>query len=213
MTSEYNAAQRLLHKIKQSVSNFELSNYADEAVIKAAIVQDLQTLSKRITEYRILGRQEANERKRNMMLDRASTMTDEHDQLKRRYEKLKMHKEEQATYQDSRSQLFQQSGPPMDTAITMDGQGGGVDGGFWERSENALDGFIAQGMASLGGLREQRGLLEGAHRRILNADSTLGLSRSVITYINRRTTQDKIILVVGMAVTCIAIYFIIHYFG
>ncbi|KAJ1648153.1 protein transport protein bos1 [Coemansia asiatica] len=197
MTSEYNAAQRLLHKVKQSVSDFELGKYNDEAVIKAAIVQDLQTLSKRITEYRILGRQESAERKRTMMLDRASTMADEHEQLKRRYEKLKQRKIEQSMYQDTRQELFQrnpsvgQASGPMDTAINMDPQG---EEGFWGRSEQALDGFIAQGMASLDNLREQRGLLQGAHRRILNADNTLGLSRSVITYINRRTTQDKIFL-------------------
>ncbi|KAJ1899295.1 protein transport protein bos1 [Kickxella alabastrina] len=219
MTSEYNAAQRLLHKIKQSVSDFELGRFNGPAVIQAAIVQDLQTLSKRITEYRILGRQEATERKRNMMLDRASSMAEEHEQLKRRYEKLKQRKTEQATYDDNRNELFQRSNMngsgagamPMDTTIMMDSQG--EDGGFWGRSEQALDGYISQGMASLDNLREQRSMLQGAHKRILNADSTLGLSKSVITYINRRTTQDKIFLVAGMFVTCICIYFIVHYFG
>ncbi|KAJ1823104.1 protein transport protein bos1 [Coemansia sp. RSA 2599] len=218
MTSEYNAAQRLLHKVKQSVSDFELGKYNDELVIKAAIVQDLQTLGKRVTEYRLIGRQEATERKRNMMLDRASSMADDHEQLKRRYEKLKQRKTEQAMYQDTRQELFQRTAAmggggarePMDTAIVMDPQ---AEEGFWGRSEQALDGFIAQGMASLDSLREQRGLLQGAHRRILNADNTLGLSRSVITYINRRTTQDKIFLVGGMFVTCVFIYFIVHYFG
>ncbi|KAJ2787368.1 protein transport protein bos1 [Coemansia interrupta] len=216
MTSEYNAAQRLLHKVKQSVSDFELGKYNDELVIKGAIAQDLQTLGKRIPEYRIIGRQESNERKRTLMLDRASTMTDEHEQLKRRFEKLKQRKTEQATYEENRQELFQRGNAggsgraPMDTAINMDTAG---EDGFWGRSEQALDGYITQGLASLDNLREQRGLLEGAHRRILNADSTLGLSRSVITYINRRTTQDKIFLVAGMFATTICIYFIVHYFG
>ncbi|KAJ1877305.1 protein transport protein bos1 [Coemansia sp. RSA 1722] len=217
MTSEYNAAQRLLHKVKQGVSDFELGKYNDELVIKAAIVQDLQTLSKRITEYRLIGRQETGERKRTMMLDRATTMADEHELLKRRYDKLKQRKQEQALYQESRQELFQRSQQqqsvgrePMETAIVMDPQ---MEDGFWGRSEMAVDGFIAQGMASLDNLREQRGLLQGAHRRILNADNTLGLSRSVITYINRRTTQDKIFLAGGMFATCVLIYFIIHYFG
>ncbi|KAJ1864498.1 protein transport protein bos1, partial [Coemansia sp. RSA 2703] len=181
MTSEYNAAQRLLHKVKQSVSDFELGKYNDELVIKGAIAQDLQTLGKRIPEYRIIGRQESNERKRTLMLDRASTMTDEYEQLKRRFEKLKQRKTEQATYEDNRQELFQRNNAgvsaraPMDTAINMDTSG---EDGFWGRSEQALDGYISQGLASLDNLREQRGLLEGAHRRILNADSTLGLSRS-----------------------------------
>ncbi|KAJ1652030.1 protein transport protein bos1 [Coemansia sp. RSA 1836] len=211
MTSEYNAAQRLLHKIKQNVSEFELNSNGKTEVVEAGVTQDLQTLSKSITEYRILGRQESNERKRKTMLDRATAMADDHELLKRRFEKLKLRKSEQATYKQERNELFQpvatSGGQMMDTAITVD------EDAFWGRSERALDGYIAQGMASLDNLREQRGLLQEARRRIWNADSTLGLSRSVITYINRRTAQDKIFLAAGMVVTCLAIYFIVHYFG
>ncbi|KAJ2844678.1 protein transport protein bos1 [Coemansia brasiliensis] len=215
MTSEYNAAQRVLHKLKQDVSELDLlATTEDATVIQGAIAQNLQTLSKRITEYRSVGRQEANERKRTTMLDRASTMADEHEQLKRRFEKIKQRRASQTTYTNERNELFQRtqnSGrTQMDTAIVMDPQD---EEAFWHRSEQALDGYIAQGMASLQNLREQRGLLHDAHRRILNADDTLGLSRSVIKLINRRTTQDKIILGGGMVVTCILIYFIVHLFG
>ncbi|KAI9506253.1 protein transport protein bos1 [Coemansia spiralis] len=214
MTSEYNAAQRLLHKIKESVSDFELDRgESTDAATQGAITLDLQTLGKRIAEYRILGRQEVNERKRKMMLDRASSMAEDHEQLKRRFEKLKQQKANRETHTQNRSELFQRnptagSREPMDTTIVMDSQED-----FWGRTEQTLDGFIAQGVASLDNLREQRGFLQNAHRRILNADNTLGLSRTVITYINRRTTQDKIILAAGMTLTCIGIYFIIHYLG
>ncbi|KAJ1663510.1 protein transport protein bos1 [Coemansia sp. RSA 1813] len=216
MTSEYNAAQRLLHKIKQNVSDFDLSEGDNnKAAVQGAIAVDLQTLEKRIGEYRILGRQEGNERKRKMMLERASAMTDEHSQLGRRFEKMKQLKTERQENAQNRAELFQRNPTagtrePMDTAIDMGVQN---EEAFWDRSENALDGFIAQGLASLESLREQRGFLDNARRRILNADSTLGLSRTVITYINRRTTQDKIILVAGMVATCFGIYLIIHYLG
>ncbi|KAJ2831626.1 protein transport protein bos1, partial [Coemansia furcata] len=198
MTSEYNSAQRLLHKIKQSVSEFELNNTgANTSVVQAAIAQDLQTLGKSIAEYRILGRQESNERKRKTMLDRATSMSDDHELLKRRFEKLKLRKTERATVTQERRELFQGgSSVALDTAITVD------EDAFWGRSERALDGFIAQGMASLDNLREQRGLLERTRRKLWNAGGTLGLSKSVITYINRRTAQDKIFLVAGMFLTC-----------
>ncbi|KAJ2360604.1 hypothetical protein H4S02_011904, partial [Coemansia sp. RSA 2611] len=103
MTSEYNAAQRLLHKIKQSVSEFELNNSGGSTtVVEAAVAQDLQTLSKSITEYRILGRQESNERKRKTMLDRATAMADDHELLKRRFEKIKLRKTERETFTQGR---------------------------------------------------------------------------------------------------------------
>ncbi|KAJ2492187.1 protein transport protein bos1 [Coemansia sp. RSA 2050] len=205
MTSEYNAAQRLLHKIKQSVSEFELNNsVSSTTVVEAAVAQDLQTLSKSITEYRILGRQESNERKRKTMLDRASSMADDHELLKRRFEKIKLRKNERETLTQGRNELLHGA---AETAITVD------EDAFWNRSERALDGYIMQGMASLDNLREQRGILEGTRRRLWNAGGTLGLSRSVIGYINRRTAQDKIFLVAGMLLTCVGIYFIVHYFG
>ncbi|KAJ2713800.1 protein transport protein bos1 [Coemansia spiralis] len=215
MTSEYNAAQRVLHQLKQHVSEFELSAGAsDTTVVQAAVAQELLTLGQRVAEYRLLGRQEANERKRKMMLERASAMGDEHEQLKRRYGKLKQQKEERALHRDERSELFQR-GPgtgraPADTVVPMDPQD---EEAFWGRAEQELDGYIAQGVASLSNLREQRGFLYNAHQRVLNATATLGLSQSVIGLINRRTTQDKIILGAGMLFTCIFIYAVIHYFG
>ncbi|KAJ1742308.1 protein transport protein bos1 [Coemansia sp. RSA 989] len=178
MTSEYNAAQRVLHKLKQDVSELDLlASMEDATVLQGAISQNLQTLSKRITEYRSVGRQEGNERKRTTMLNRASTMAEEHEQLKRRFEKIKQQRTLQTTHTEERNELFQRthSGRAQDTAIVMDPQD---EEAFWSRSEQALDGYIAQGMASLQNLREQRGLLHDAHRRILNADDTLGLSRS-----------------------------------
>ena len=48
---------------------------------------------------------------------------------------------------------------------------------------------------------------------MLNVNSFLGLSKTVIRNINRRTTQDKIILFGGMTMTIFFIYLIIHYFG
>ncbi|KAJ1936003.1 hypothetical protein EC988_008318, partial [Linderina pennispora] len=126
MTSEYNAAQRLLHKIKQNVSEFELDTRTDSQVLQAGIAQDLQTLGKKIAEYRILARQDTNERKRRMMIDRATAMADDHENLKRRVEKIKQHKQNQTTYSHERAELFQRpnASQPMDTAITMDGPQG-----------------------------------------------------------------------------------------
>ncbi|KAJ2511161.1 protein transport protein bos1 [Coemansia sp. RSA 1939] len=222
MTSEYNAAQRLLHKVKQNVSAFDLAadspgDTSGGHVAQGAIELDLETLDRRIAEYRVLGRQEGNERKRKTMLDRAGAMSEERDQLARRFGKLKQHKTVRLEHAHNRAELFQRNpavaeSVAADTVIDM-GMHSHDEGAFWDRSEQALDGFIAQGLASLDSLRDQRGFLRNAHARIINADNTLGLSRSVITYINRRTTQDKIILAVGMLATCFGIYFIIHYFG
>lgn len=52
--------------------------------------------------------------------------------------------------------------------------------------ETQLDNFLAQGQEILGNLVDQRTMLKGTHKRILDAANTLGLSRDVIGWIEKR---------------------------
>ena len=49
-----------------------------------------------------------------------------------------------------------------------------------------LDEFLAQGQAVLDDLKDQGNVLKGTKRRLLDAANTLGLSRNVIGWIERR---------------------------
>ncbi|WFD23047.1 protein transport protein bos1 [Malassezia equina] len=80
-------------------------------------------------------------------------------------------------------------------------------------TENQLDAFIAQGRSVLGNLVEQRGILKNTRRRLLDAANSVGMSREVIGYIDRMSTQDTIIFFVGAAFTLFAFYLIYHWLG
>jgi golgi SNAP receptor complex member 2 len=101
---------------------------------------------------------------------------------------------------------------------------------FIQNTENRLDDFIAQGRAVLDDLVDQRGVLKGTQRRLLDAANTLGLSRDVIGWIERRrfvvylvdykfgliffhSTQDMYIFVAGALVTFFCFYLILRYLG
>ena len=58
---------------------------------------------------------------------------------------------------------------------------------FINETENQLDNFIAQGREVLDNLMEQRTILKGTQKRLLDAANTLGLSRNVIGWIEKRT--------------------------
>lgn len=58
---------------------------------------------------------------------------------------------------------------------------------FIDSTENQLDAFIAQGREVLDNLVDQRNMLKGTQRRLLDAANTLGLSRDVISWIEKRT--------------------------
>ncbi|GJJ06581.1 hypothetical protein Clacol_000774 [Clathrus columnatus] len=57
---------------------------------------------------------------------------------------------------------------------------------FIKSTEARLDDFIAQGQEVLNNLVDQRNILKGTQRRLLSAANTLGLSREVIGWIERR---------------------------
>jgi Golgi SNAP receptor complex protein 2 len=58
---------------------------------------------------------------------------------------------------------------------------------FLQESENNIDNYIAQGRAVLENLVEQRGMLKGTKRKLLDAANTLGMSRETIGWVERRT--------------------------
>ena len=79
--------------------------------------------------------------------------------------------------------------------------------------ESRVDDFISQGRAVLDNLVDQREILKGTHRRILDTANTLGLSREVIGWIERRSKQDMYLFFAGALFTLVAFYYIWKWFG
>jgi len=57
---------------------------------------------------------------------------------------------------------------------------------FVQNTDSRLDDFIAQGREVLDNLVDQRNILKGTQRRVLDTANTLGLSRDVIGWIEKR---------------------------
>lgn len=57
---------------------------------------------------------------------------------------------------------------------------------FIQNTDSRLDDFLAQGREVLDNLVDQRNILKGTQRRLLDTANTLGLSRDVISWIERR---------------------------
>ncbi|KAF8894950.1 golgi SNAP receptor complex member bos1 [Gymnopilus junonius] len=84
---------------------------------------------------------------------------------------------------------------------------------FIQNTDSRLDDFLAQGREVLDNLRDQRNILKGTQRRILDAANTLGLSRDVIGWIEKRSTQDTYIFLGGAIFTFFCFYLIWSYLG
>ena len=81
-----------------------------------------------------------------------------------------------------------------------------------QNSNRAIDDLLGSGQGILENLREQRGVLKSAHKKVLDLMNTLGLRNTVMRLIERRTTQDKFILYGGMVFTTIFMLMTIYYF-
>ncbi|EDR09061.1 golgi SNAP receptor complex member bos1 [Laccaria bicolor S238N-H82] len=84
---------------------------------------------------------------------------------------------------------------------------------FIQNTDTRLDEFLAQGREVLENLKDQRNMLKGTQRRLLDAANTLGLSRNVIGWIEKRSTQDMYIFLGGAVFTFFCFYLIWSYFG
>lgn len=54
---------------------------------------------------------------------------------------------------------------------------------------------------------------QGTHKKMLDVANMLGLSNTVMRLIERRATQDKLIMIGGMLLTCIFMFLVIRYLG
>ena len=78
-------------------------------------------------------------------------------------------------------------------------------------SHTRVDEFIQIGKSALNELYEQKSLMKGTQRRLLDVANSLGMGQSMIRLIEQRTTQDKWILYGGMGMTLFCIFLIVHF--
>ncbi|KAJ7594421.1 golgi SNAP receptor complex member bos1 [Mycena floridula] len=84
---------------------------------------------------------------------------------------------------------------------------------FTQNTHERLDEFLAQGREVYENLVDQRNMLKGTQRRLLDTANTLGLSREVIGWIEKRSTQDTYIFLAGAIFTFVCFYLIWKYLG
>ncbi|XP_038838607.1 Golgi SNAP receptor complex member 2-like isoform X2 [Salvelinus fontinalis] len=80
-------------------------------------------------------------------------------------------------------------------------------------AHRGMDDLLGSGSSILTGLRDQRGTLKGTHKKMLDVANMLGLSNTVMRLIEKRATQDKLIMIGGMLLTCVVMFLVVKYLG
>ncbi|XP_034075563.1 Golgi SNAP receptor complex member 2 [Gymnodraco acuticeps] len=82
-----------------------------------------------------------------------------------------------------------------------------------QNAHRGMDDLLGSGSSMLNSIRDQRSTLKGTHKKMLDVANMLGLSNTVMRLIERRATQDKLIMVGGMLLTCVFMFLVIRYLG
>ncbi|PVF96771.1 V-snare-domain-containing protein [Serendipita vermifera] len=227
MNSLYNLGLRQTASIQGDIDKLLAGDTS--AALQGQITASLAGLSRTIDDYDSMAKREMIKAKQEKAFMRVQKFRSDYTELKSQLDSAKRQVTE-ARMTQQRSELlgppgtrqrFQAQPPPVespfrgntpDPVYASREQHALREHSFIQNSETQLDAFIAQGQEVLNNLVDQRQMLKGTQRRLLDAANTLGLSRNVIGWIERRSTQDTYIFVVGAIFTFISFYFIWKWF-
>ncbi|KAF0355135.1 snare region anchored in the vesicle membrane C-terminus-domain-containing protein [Gigaspora rosea] len=214
MNNLYKHALKQEQGLRQDLEKFE--NGEDVSVgIQGQISVGLTSLKRTIDDYDSLAKREMILVKQEKALVNVCKLRDDYNELKSQFDRLKQ-REANKMAQNSRAELLERrhntSTPeyPFQHGSSRE-QYALREHDFLNETDSKLDEFIAHGREVLHNLYDQNNTLKSAQRRMLDAANTLGLSRNVIQYIERRSTQDKWIFIGGVVLTLFSMWAIVHY--
>ncbi|KAK7687133.1 hypothetical protein QCA50_009636 [Cerrena zonata] len=240
MNSLYTLGVRQTNSIQADLER--LRNEDASASLLGQVSASLAAMSRTIDDYDSMAKREIIKAKQEKAMMRVTKFKVDYTELRTQFERLKNEREAVARNEllgASSSSTGPLSPAPGDTRRRYGGQqpnnsssevsespfrGPTPQSGlreqhalhehsFIQNTDARLDDFIAQGRAVLDDLVDQRTMLKGTQRRLLDAANTLGLSRDVIGWIERRSTQDMYIFFAGAIFTFFCFYLIWHYLG
>jgi len=238
MNSLYTLGVRQTSSIQADLDSLRAGDAS--AALLGQITASLAGMSRTIEDYDAMARREMIKAKQEKASARVQKFRTDYAELKREFERLKTeHADTQRaallssgtappSTADARRRTFPtpthaptastssanpfQPNRPAFMAASRDAHAL-REHSFAHEAHARIDDMLAQGRAALDDLVDQRSVLKGTQRRLLDAANTLGLSRDVIGWIERRSTQDMYIFWAGAIFTFVCFFFIWKYLG
>ncbi|KAI0034883.1 hypothetical protein K488DRAFT_44522 [Vararia minispora EC-137] len=232
MNSLYTLGVRQTSSIQADLER--LRSGETSAPLLGQITASLAGMSRTIEDYDSMARREMIKAKQEKAARRVQKFRNDYQELKREFERLKTEVPTQRaallststststpSVADTRRRLAPTTDasadnpfgrPPMQLAASREAHAL-REHTFAQEANARLDELLAQGREALDNLVDQRNILKGTQRRLLDAANTLGLSRDVIGWIERRSTQDMYIFWAGAVLTFVCFFLIWKYLG
>ncbi|KAF9203656.1 protein transport protein bos1 [Podila verticillata] len=220
MNSLYNHALKQVNTLQRDLDKFQ-SGEDTSVALQGSITAIVNAFKRSIDDYETMAKKEMIDAKREKAFARVSKFREDYDNFNKTFAQLKS-REEQASHTRNRTQLLERRQSRMNAPVEHPYQTPSSspylqqahayrERDFAQRTGMQLDDMLHQGKAALDDLFQQRNKLKSTQRKILDAANTLGLSRNVIQYIERRSAEDKWIFYAGVCITLFAMWAIVHY--
>ncbi|XP_046668477.1 Golgi SNAP receptor complex member 2 [Homalodisca vitripennis] len=206
MEALYHQTNRLLQETQQCFQDLSLKNPETEKEIQARIDQitsNCEKLDIMVHKEPISRRQNAKIRVDQLKYDnkhlQAALRSHQHEMYRRQQEEQEREEllSRRFTHTDHDTSIIIDYSVQHNTSL--------------QNANRGVDDMLRSGSGILDSLRDQRNTIKGAHRKILDIASTLGLSNTTMRLIERRAREDKYILFGGMVVTLLVVILVIIY--
>ncbi|KNC97180.1 uncharacterized protein SPPG_07567 [Spizellomyces punctatus DAOM BR117] len=217
----YNSTVKQIHQLHQELERLENGQDTSSA-LQGQITAGLASLQRSANDLDQFARREVTAAKREKALARAKKVREDFTSIQIAFSQWKANERARASTKEREellgsaerrtSSAVRHEPGSADTSILMMDQML-RENQVLEGSGHRIDEFIHMGRTALQDLYEQREVLKGTQRRLYDIANTLGLSTTVIRYIEQRTATDRWILLGGMTITIILMWGIVHYLG
>ncbi|KAI8917294.1 snare region anchored in the vesicle membrane C-terminus-domain-containing protein [Powellomyces hirtus] len=224
----YNNAVKQTHQLQQELAQLEIGR-DHSAAIQGQINAGLASLQRCANDLDDFARREVTAAKKEKAIARAKKVREDYTAIHVAFTKWKTEERAKVAAQE-REALLGSSSTHADRRTSSAVKHGSTDprsadmsilmfdsmlkeNQVLDASGNRMDEMLHMGQEALQELYQQRDTLKGAQRRLYDIANHLGLSTSVIKYIERRTTEDKWLFFGGVTITILVMWFIVHYLG
>ncbi|XP_040575545.1 Golgi SNAP receptor complex member 2 [Lepeophtheirus salmonis] len=212
----YHETNRSIQDIQECLVGLEKTPLNEGAPLESRIHQGIQVIHKNIERLDVLVHKEPTNRRYNAKI-RVDQLKSDVRHLQSSTQSIKNKRQSLELESLNRERLLQTkfttnaaAAGSSDTSILIDRALQQQDGLI--RSNKSLDDLLGQGQAMLENLKDQKNMIKGFKRKLLDISSTLGMSNTVMRLIERRTEADKYIFFGGMFVTSVIVFLVIYYF-
>ena len=185
----YPRVQKLKYDLQQQLREVEARRMSP-----SDMQLGLDTISMQCDQLETLAEREVKRRDewRRKIKDIRDTESWLYDQLRR----WRAHHDTAALENVERMELLGRNRIPQSVLSALD-----EEGQSYGRSQTKMAGLLETAGASIVELANQRDMLKGTHRRVLDMLTTLGVSSSTIRIIERRNVVDKMVVWAGIVVS------------